>query len=197
MRSVKITFPHSGKGTIIMDKDTPAHSKSFRMRARQKKKKKKHTRPPRPTTTQSQWDVYIHHARGKTMLQEKNWGKKEKDYGLQIMKTQNSVSQKFEYYIRSIKKDILNRNIRLLKSMFISMQSILGWASFCMNYCINVAWHETISLWHCSGAMEAQVALPSGHLHCWVWWLSSSSWQYPIYSLLGSGQGSLLANKAQ
>ncbi len=34
---------------------------------------------------------------------------------------------------------ILNRNVRLLKSMFISMHSILGWASFCMNYCINVA----------------------------------------------------------
>ncbi len=28
-----------------------------------------------------------------------------------------------------------------------------------MNYCINAAWHETISLWHCSGVMEAQVAL--------------------------------------
>ncbi len=25
--------------------------------------------------------------------------------------------------------------------MFISMHSILGWASFCMNYCINVACH--------------------------------------------------------
>ncbi len=32
------------------------------------------------------------------------------------------------------------------------MYSILGLASFCMNYCINVAWH-------CSGVMEAQVAL--------------------------------------
>ncbi len=38
---------------------------------------------------------------------------------------------------------------------------------------------------------------PSGHLHCWVWCLSSSSWQYPIDSLWGSGQASLLANQAQ
>ncbi len=36
---------------------------------------------------------------------------------------------------------ILNRNGRLLKSMFIYMHSILGWASFCMNDCINAAWH--------------------------------------------------------
>ncbi len=26
--------------------------------------------------------------------------------------------------------------------MFISMNSILDWGSFCMNYCINAAWHE-------------------------------------------------------
>ncbi len=42
--------------------------------------------------------------------------------------------------------------------MFISMHSILGWVSFCMNYCINAACHEAISLWHCSGVIEAQVA---------------------------------------
>ncbi len=33
---------------------------------------------------------------------------------------------------------------------------------------------------------------PSAHLHCWVWCLSSSSWQYSIDSLWGSGQASLL-----
>ncbi len=53
---------------------------------------------------------------------------------------------------------------------------------------------EVISLWHCWGGMEAQWL--SGHLHCWVWCLSSSSWQYPIDSLWGSGQASLLANQA-
>ncbi len=43
--------------------------------------------------------------------------------------------------------------------MFISMHSILGWASFCMNYCINAAWHEDnqpVALLRCN---EAQVAL--------------------------------------
>ncbi len=57
------------------------------------------------------------------------------------------------------KKDVLNRNVRLLKSMFVSMHSILGWASFCMNYCINAAWHEvdqSVTLLRCN---EAQVAL--------------------------------------
>ncbi len=34
--------------------------------------------------------------------------------------------RKFEYYIKSIKKDILNRNVRLLKSIFIYMHSILA-----------------------------------------------------------------------
>ncbi len=43
--------------------------------------------------------------------------------------------------------------------MFISMHSILGWASFCMNYCINAAWHgdnQPVALLRCN---EAQVAL--------------------------------------
>ncbi len=63
--------------------------------------------------------------------------------------------RKLEYYIRSIKKNILNRNVRLLKSMLISMHSILGWASFCMNYCINVAWHggnQSVALLRCNGS---------------------------------------------
>ncbi len=71
-----------------------------------------------------------------------------------------SVSRKLEYYIRSIKKDIVNRNVRLLKSMFITMHSILGRGSFCMNYCINAAWHgdnQPVALLRCNGR-EAQVA---------------------------------------
>ncbi len=43
--------------------------------------------------------------------------------------------------------------------MFISMYSILGWVSFCMNYCINAAWHggnKPVTLLGCN---EAQVAL--------------------------------------
>ncbi len=116
------------------------------------------------------------------------------DYGLQITKTQNSVSWKiWILHKNKIKRDIINRNVRLLKSMFISMHSILGWGSFCMNYCVNVAWHgvdQSVALLRCN---EAQVALiaafrssallglvslidslwGSGHLHCWVWCLSS------------------------
>ncbi len=49
------------------------------------------------------------------------------------MKTPNSVSQKIRLLHKINKKDILIRNVRLLKSMFISM--------------------------HCSGVMEAQFAL--------------------------------------
>ncbi len=79
------------------------------------------------------------------------------DYGLQIMKTQNSVSQKI-FILHKINKKIyiLNRNVRLLKkSMFISMHSILGWASFCMNYWINAAWHganQPVALLRCNGS---------------------------------------------
>ncbi len=56
------------------------------------------------------------------------------------MKTQNSVSQKI---------GILHKP---LKSMFTSMNSILSWASFCMNYCINVVWHggnQPVALLRC------------------------------------------------
>ncbi len=78
-------------------------------------------------------------------------------------KPQIQCLRKLEYYIRSIKNNILNRNVRLLKSMFISMHSI------CTQYLVGppFAWitasmrrgMEAISLWHCSGVMEAQVAL--------------------------------------
>ncbi len=77
------------------------------------------------------------------------------DYGLQIMKTQNSVSRKILILHKiNKKKDILNRNVRLLKSRFISKESILGWASFCMNYCINAAWYggnQPVALLRCNG----------------------------------------------
>ncbi len=75
------------------------------------------------------------------------------------MKTPNSVSQKILILHKINKKYILNRNVRLMKSMFIYMHSILGWASFCMNYCINAAWHrgnQPVALLRCN---EAQVAL--------------------------------------
>ncbi len=77
--------------------------------------------------------------------------------------------------MRSIKKYILNRNVRLLKSMLISMHSILGWASFCMNYCSNAAWHggnQPVALLRCNGSPGCFDSGPSGHLHCWVWYIS-------------------------
>ncbi len=39
--------------------------------------------------------------------------------------------------------------------MFISMHSILGWAFFCINYCINAAWHggdQPVTLLRCNGS---------------------------------------------
>ncbi len=45
--------------------------------------------------------------------------------------------------------------------MFISMHSILGWGSFCMNYCINVAWHgghQPVALLRCNEAQVASIA---------------------------------------
>ncbi len=72
------------------------------------------------------------------------------------MKTQNSVSRTIRILHKiNIKKDIFTRNVRLLKSMFISNHSIFGWASFCMNYCINVAWHggnQPVALLRCNGS---------------------------------------------
>ncbi len=72
------------------------------------------------------------------------------------MKTQNLVSQKIRIFHKiNKKKDILSRNVKLLKMMFISMHSILGWASFFMNYCINAAWHggnQSMALLRCNGS---------------------------------------------
>lgn len=40
------------------------------------------------------------------------------------------------------KKDVFSStNVRPWRSMTISTYSILGWASYCMNKCINVSWH--------------------------------------------------------
>ncbi len=43
--------------------------------------------------------------------------------------------------------------------MFISMHLILSWASFCMNYCINAAWHGVNRPVALLGCNEIQVAL--------------------------------------
>ncbi len=72
------------------------------------------------------------------------------------MKTHNSVSQKIRILHKiNKKKDNLNRNVRLLKSIFISVPSLLSWASFCLNYCSNAAWHgvdQSVALLRCYGS---------------------------------------------
>ncbi len=72
------------------------------------------------------------------------------------MKTQNSVTQKIRILHKiNTKKGYLKKNVRLLKSMFISKHSILGLASLCMNYCIDVAWHlvnQPVALLRCDGS---------------------------------------------
>ena len=78
------------------------------------------------------------------------------DYGLQIMKTQISVSQKIRILHKINKKnDILKRNVSLLKSMLIYRHSILGWVSFCLNYCISAVWQggdQTVALLRANGS---------------------------------------------
>ncbi len=56
------------------------------------------------------------------------------------MKTQNSVSQKIIILHKINKKGYFKQKCPG-KIIFISMHSIIGWASFCLNYCINAAWH--------------------------------------------------------
>ncbi len=101
------------------------------------------------------------------------------------MKTPKFSLRKIWILHKINKNYIFNRNVRLLKSMLISTHSILSWASFCFNYCINVAWHEgdqPVALLRCNGSPVCFDSGPSGHLHCWVWCLTSSSWQNPRFS---------------
>ncbi len=76
--------------------------------------------------------------------------------------------------------------------MFRLLYSILGWGSFCMNYCINAAWHgddRSVALPRCN---EAQVALIASFRSSVLLDLVSLI----IYSLWGSGLVSLLASQA-
>ncbi len=83
--------------------------------------------------------------------------------------------------------------------MLISMHSILGRASFCMNYCINAAWHrgdQPVALLRCNGSpgcfdsgLPVICIVGSGVSHLPL--------DNSIDSLWGSGQASLLANQAQ
>ncbi len=76
------------------------------------------------------------------------------------MKTQNSVSLKIRILNKiNKKKDILNGKSQASEKYvhFYALNTWLG--SFCMNYCINAAWHgvnQPVALLRCN---EAQVAL--------------------------------------
>ncbi len=75
------------------------------------------------------------------------------------MKTQNSVSQKIRILHKINNKGYFIQKCQTSENLFISMRSILGRGSFCMNYCINAAWHggdQFVALLRC---YEAQVAL--------------------------------------
>lgn len=56
--------------------------------------------------------------------------------GLQIMKTQNSVTQKIRIlHNLNLKRNVLSRNVQLLKSLFSTWLGLL-----CMSYCLGVVW---------------------------------------------------------
>ncbi len=83
--------------------------------------------------------------------------------------------------------------------MFISMHSILGWASFCMNYCNNAALHggnQPVALLRCNGrpgcfdsGLQVICIVGSGVSHLPLDNTPDSLWS--------SGLVSLLANQVQ
>ncbi len=57
------------------------------------------------------------------------------------MKTQNPVSQKIWILHKINKKGYFKQKYQASEKYEHVQHSILGWASFCMNYCINAVWH--------------------------------------------------------
>ncbi len=86
------------------------------------------------------------------------------DYKWQLMKTPNSVSQKIWILLKTKYKERIFRNLGQLKSMnmksmsMYSTQYLVG-APFAWITAAMRRGMESISLWHCSGVMRAQVAL--------------------------------------
>ncbi len=114
-----------------------------------------------------------------------------------MIKTQkNSVSQKI-WILHKInnEKYILNRNVYDFWKVcwFLCTRYLVGppfaWITASLRRGM-----ESISLWHCSGVMEAQVTLIAAFRSSALLGLVSLIF---IDSLLGSGQASLLANQAQ
>ncbi|MEQ2297462.1 hypothetical protein AMECASPLE_034873 [Ameca splendens] len=70
----------------------------------------------------------------------------------QQKKTQISVSENFSITLDQ-SRDVLIINV----SMPISMHMVLGWASSCMNYCINAPWHrgdQSVALHRCNESLH-------------------------------------------
>ncbi len=81
------------------------------------------------------------------------------DYGLQIMKTQNSVSQNFWILHKiNIKGYFKQMNILFRSLTFLCNQYLVG-PPFAWITALMQRGMETISLWHCWGVMKAQVSL--------------------------------------
>ncbi len=108
------------------------------------------------------------------------------------MKTHNAVSQKIRI-LHKINKTIFKQKCQASKKYvhLLYMYSILSWGSFCITAPM---WRgmESISLWHCSGVMEAQVALIAAFRSSAFLGLVSL-----IFLLTGQVQASWLANQAQ
>ncbi len=103
------------------------------------------------------------------------------------MKTQNSVSQKC-WILHNIKKGYFKQKCQASeKYVHFYAHLILVWASFCMNYCINVAWHgdnQPVALLRCNEAQDTLIAVfRSSALLGLV--------SLIIYSQWGSGQGKI------
>ncbi len=74
------------------------------------------------------------------------------------MKPPNSVSQKIWILHKIHKKGYFEQKCQASEK-YVHFHAQLGWASFCMNYCISAAWHggdQPVALLRCN---EAQVAL--------------------------------------
>ncbi len=155
MRSVKITFPHSGKGQhIIMDKDTPAHSKSFRMRARQKKKKNTY-QATQAKQQHSLNEMFTFTMPGERQCCKKKTGEKREDYGLQIMKTQNSVSQKI-WILHKINKKGYFKHKYQVSEKYVHFYAINTWLGLLLHELLHqcgVAWdNQPVALLRCNGS---------------------------------------------
>ncbi len=86
------------------------------------------------------------------------------DYNWQLMKTPNSVSQKIWILLKTnTKKEFLeilaNWKVMNMKSMSMYSTQYLVGAPFAWITAAMRRGMESISLWHCSGVMRAQVAL--------------------------------------